>query len=117
MAYQVNYTNPAKATITVPDGQDVVENATSISFVGKGKINYGEIVQENLLHIMENFASPTPPPYPTEGQFWFDSGTRAISVFKVPGEGAPNYGWRTITLAEDSSAAAINSLKMAMAIS
>ena len=117
MAYTVNYTNPAKTAITVPDGQDVIENQSSISFVGKGKINYGEIVQENILHVMEHFASPTPPAYPTEGQLWFDSGTRAINVFKVPGEGAPSFGWRTITLAESASAEALNNLKMALAIS
>ena len=40
-----------------------------------------------------------------------------INVFKIPGEGAPNYGWRSIALTEDTNAVEINSIKMAMAIS
>lgn len=117
MAYSINFSDPNKPPITVPDGQTIVDTAASITFVGKGKINYGEIIQENLLHMLESFASSSPPANPIEGQVWFDTGTRTINVYKVPGEGAPLYGWREISLTEGVAGTSMNNIKEAAALS
>lgn len=47
---------------------------TSLLLVGKGVPDYGSIVQENLIYLLENFASNgTPPVFPTIGQTWFNN--------------------------------------------
>ena len=69
--YQIKWTNPAlpiankQQTINVPPNT-VVADKTSVLLTGKGVANYGKILQENLLHVLENFANDTAPPYATE---------------------------------------------------
>ena len=65
--------------INVPPGA-VVTNAASIRLTGKGFTNYGKILQENLLRLLENFAAPSAPEYPTVGQLWYDT---SLSVLKI----------------------------------
>jgi len=84
MAYSINRTSSPASGITVADGS--VNNTFDIAFIGKGYTNYGEIIQENMLHIMENFARATPPTNPTPGQLWFNTNT---SVLFVRTEGSP----------------------------
>lgn len=59
------------APYTVDDGTTM--GHTSLTLPGRGVLNYGEILTENLIHILENFANDTPPPHPTEGQVWYDN--------------------------------------------
>jgi hypothetical protein len=40
---------------------------------GKGSLNYGENLLENMVHIMEHFANASAPSLPTIGQIWFDT--------------------------------------------
>jgi len=65
--------------ILVPSGQ-VVSNAASLRFTGKGAANYGKILQENQMRLLESFAGPTAPDYPTVGQTWFDSSESLLKV-------------------------------------
>ena len=46
--------------------------ASSFLFMGKGSPDYGERLQENMLHVLENFAGSVEPAYPISGQCWFD---------------------------------------------
>jgi hypothetical protein len=39
---------------------------------GKGSPDYGERIQENMIHMLENFSSPNEPVHPIGGQMWFD---------------------------------------------
>lgn len=59
-----------KSDIVVPVAR-VVPGKASITFTGKGMSNYGSIQQENLIHMLENFANTTPPVAPTVGQIWY----------------------------------------------
>lgn len=52
--------------------------STSLTIYGMGAAAYGEGVNENVLHILENFSSDTPPRRPTKGQLWYNS-TNAIT--------------------------------------
>jgi hypothetical protein len=61
---------PGKERITVnPKTEDTT--STSLTLTGKGQANYGEHQQENLLKLLENFASPTEPSNATIGQLWW----------------------------------------------
>ena len=71
MAYTVDYSDDLKTAITVNDG--TIDTSTSLSLVGKNYYGYGEIIAENFLHLLENFAHDTAPSNPKEGQFWFDN--------------------------------------------
>lgn len=70
MAYTVNNFNGTFLT-TVADG--TIDTTTDIRFVGKNYAGYGEIQNENFLHLMENFANTTPPPKAVIGQLWYDT--------------------------------------------
>lgn len=70
MAYQVDKFNGTFLT-SVEDG--TIDTTTDIRFVGKNYAGYGEVQNENFLHILENFANTTAPPKAVVGQIWYDS--------------------------------------------
>ena len=81
MAYTVNKTNSSASpnAYTVQDG--VVNTQTDLSFVGKGYAGYGELIAENFLALMENFANGTAPSKPIQGQLWWDSTNSKLKVY------------------------------------
>ena len=94
MAYTVNKTNSAASPnqYTVQDG--VLNTQTDLNFVGKGYAGYGEIIAENFLHLIENFANTSAPTKPITGQLWWDSTNNKLQVyngsrFQTAGGSAP----------------------------
>ncbi len=81
MAYTVNKTNSSASpnSYTVQDG--VVNTQTDLSFVGKGYAGYGELIAENFLALMENFANGSAPSKPIQGQLWYDSTNNRLKVY------------------------------------
>lgn len=79
MAYTVDFTDGTKTAITVANS--AVDTTTNIGLVGQGYRNYGEVVAEDLLHILENFASGSAPTKPVEGQLWYDSVNNQLKYF------------------------------------
>ena len=79
MAYTVDYTDANKTPIIVNDG--TVDTTTDIKLIGKNYSRYGEVVAEDLLHLLENFAGSTAPSRPSEGQLWYDNGTNQLKYF------------------------------------
>lgn len=79
MPYIVNHTNGEPLT-TVAD--QVVNNAASISFVGKNYAGYAKLIADNFLHLMENFANDVAPSNPVQGQLWYDTST-TIQLLKI----------------------------------
>jgi hypothetical protein len=64
--YQVNFTDSVnKGSIIVDDGT-TNSTDTSLVFPGRNFANYGKIVNENFLHLLENFANNTAPVNPIE---------------------------------------------------
>lgn len=45
--------------------------STSLLLVGKGITDYGERLQENIVHLLEHFAGDGAPVNPTKGQLWY----------------------------------------------
>lgn len=78
MAYQVDKFN-GTFLVSVDDG--TIDTTTDIRFVGKNYAGYGEVQNENFLHLLENFANTTAPPKTITGQIWFDSGTRKLRYY------------------------------------
>jgi hypothetical protein len=58
-------------------------NHTSLDLYGQGTLLYGEGVNKDLLHLLENFASPTPPPTPTVGQLWYNTLLDELYVYDM----------------------------------
>lgn len=71
MAYTINLTNGTILT-TIADGT-VNSTACSLTLVGKNYAGYGTFLNTDLVHILENSASTTPPTTPLIGQLWWDS--------------------------------------------
>jgi len=98
MAYSIPYTDETNnGVITVVDS--TLNEDTSLKFPGRNFSGYGPVIAENFLHLLENFASATEPPRPTEGQLWFNTtpGEEQLKVYDgtnwVPSGGlnrAPN---------------------------
>lgn len=45
---------------------------TSLAILGKGMDDYGERIQENMVHLLEHFSNEHEPSYPSGGQIWCD---------------------------------------------
>lgn len=78
MPYQINRYNNDLLTV-VEDG--TVDNTTSLKFVGKNFAGYGEIQNENFLHLLENFSNVSAPPRALSGQLWFDSVNKKLKFY------------------------------------
>lgn len=79
MAYQVDRYNGTFFT-SIEDG--TVDTTSDLRFIGKNYAGYGEVQNENFLHLLENFSNNSPPPKAITGQLWFDS-TSGVKQLKV----------------------------------
>lgn len=68
---------------SVPNGQItyIVESNTTLQLPGRGSINYGENILEDLVHMLEHFAAPFAPNNPVLGQLWYNSATGQLFVW------------------------------------
>lgn len=81
MAYEVKYTDFAnKGIITVED--NTINTETSLQLPGRFTNSYGQLISENLLHLLENFANNTAPGRPVEGQLWYDT-SEGVDQLKI----------------------------------
>jgi microcystin-dependent protein len=86
MPYNINYTDREnKTSVTVFDNTSNTD--TSLTFPGRNVTGYGQIIGENFLALLENFASPTQPVNPTEGQIWYNSDPAVSSLLIWDGSG------------------------------
>ena len=78
MAYTINYTNGA-IFATIADG--TINTQSSMILVGKNYAGYGEFLDENFLHLLENGANNVAPGAPIPGQLWFDTSASIMKVY------------------------------------
>jgi hypothetical protein len=86
MAYTINLTNGTEIVAGGLSDGSVDTSATSLTLIGKNYAGYGEILNENLVHLLENFASPNSgatsgPPNPLAGQLWWDTTNNILRVY------------------------------------
>jgi hypothetical protein len=79
MAYQINKTD-GTVVATVADGQ-IDTLSTDLTLIGKNYSGFGEAFNENLIRLLENFASTTRPTHPIRGQIWFDASELKLKVY------------------------------------
>lgn len=78
MAYTINLTDGA-VFATIADG--TINTASSMTLVGKNYAGYGEFLDENFVHLLENSANNTAPPAPLTGQLWWDKSSTQLKVY------------------------------------
>ena len=81
MAYTVNKTNSSASPSSYTVNDSVLNTQTDLSFIGKGYAGYGEIVAENFLALLENFANTSAPAKPITGQLWYDTTNAKLKVY------------------------------------
>jgi hypothetical protein len=103
MAYTINLTD-GNVFATISDG--TINNASSMTLVGKNYAGYGELLDENFIQLLENFSSASSGGNPTsgklaaplQGQLWWDKTSSLLKVYN-------GTIWKTISAATSSSTA------------
>ena len=78
MAYTINLTD-GTIFATVNDG--TVNTASSMTLVGKNYAGYGEFLDENFIHLLENGSNTSAPVAPLTGQLWWDKTNNLLKVY------------------------------------
>ncbi len=92
MPYSIDRYNGTTITV-VEDG--TIDSSLDIKLIGKNYAGYGEVQNENFVHLLENFSGTSSPPRPLSGQIWYDSSTKKLKFYD-------NTKWRTTGGAEVS---------------
>ena len=78
MAYTINLTD-GTVFATITDG--TINTASSMTLVGKNYAGYGEFLDENFIHLLENGSNTTAPASPLTGQLWWDKTNNLLKVY------------------------------------
>lgn len=78
MAYTINLTD-GSIFATIADG--TINTSSSMILVGKNYAGYGEFLDENFIHLLENGANNTAPSAPLTGQLWWDKTNNVMKVY------------------------------------
>lgn len=78
MAYTINLTD-GTIFATIADG--TVNTSSSMTLVGKNYAGYGEFLDENFIHLLENGSNTTAPSSPLTGQLWWDKTNNLLKVY------------------------------------
>jgi len=79
MSYQINRTDGTILT-EVADGQ-TDQISTGLTLIGKNFSGFGEALNENLVHLLENFSGSARPKNPIRGQMWYDTSEAKVKVY------------------------------------
>jgi hypothetical protein len=78
MAYQINLTDGTPFA-TIADG--TINTSSSMVLVGKNYAGYGEFLDTNFIHLLENSSAISPPGNPLAGQLWWDKSNNLLKVY------------------------------------
>ena len=90
--YDITLTDPLKSGFTIQpgafDGPGGSRANTTLRLYGRGALEWGEAVDEDLVRLGETFAGATPPLYPLPGQLWM-----RIRYYWHDTSATPTTGW------------------------
>jgi hypothetical protein len=92
MSYTINLTDGTIYAV-IPDG--TINTTSNMVLVGKNYAGYGEFLDENFIHLLENGANTTAPGAPLVGQLFYNKTTNTMQVFKGGAAGFKNLGGAT----------------------
>ena len=94
LPYTINFTDDAdKPSFQIQPGQ-IDTTTTTLDLPGKGRVDYGEVYNENLVKMLEHFSSASEPSMKTKGQLWYDSFNKQLKVYDPTV--SSNGGWLII---------------------
>ena len=92
---QIN-TTTGTGNITVPDGA-LNTTSTSLALPGRNTVNYGLSLNQNLVNLLQNYASVNAPANAVLGQLWFDTSGNGLRIYD-------GQNWATVTPAWNDTA-------------
>lgn len=79
MSYSITTTSGSPVA-TVQDGT-INTTATALTLIGRDYAGYGAFLNENFVHLLENFAANTAPTRRLSGQIWWDTSVNSLKVW------------------------------------
>jgi hypothetical protein len=73
--------NRAGQNIVIPDG--ALNQDFSIDLIGRNYENYGQIIAQSFIDILDNFANTNAPAKQVDGQLWFDTSAKVLRVYNA----------------------------------
>lgn len=83
MTYKINKTDGSLLAEVVDSTID--QTASDLTLIGKNVAGFGEYINENFIHLLENFANTSQPNNPITGQLWFDTSQNRLKVYDGAG--------------------------------
>ena len=109
MAYTIVKSDGTVLT-TIADGT-INTTSTSVGLPGRNYAGYGQTLDTNFVHQLENFADTTPPPNPLTGQLWYN--TNANTLYVCPTDGLSNANaWVSLAVSSANSTSTFGSVQV-----
>jgi hypothetical protein len=81
MPYSITTTSGAPVA-TVQDAT-INTTSTALTLIGRDYAGYGAFLNENFIHLLENFADNTAPSQKLTGQIWYDTSVNTLKVWNT----------------------------------
>jgi hypothetical protein len=109
MAYTIVKSDGTILT-TIADGT-INTTSTSVGLPGRNYAGYGQQLDTNFVHQLENFADTTPPANPLTGQLWYN--TNANILYVCPTDGLSNANaWVSLAVSSANSTSTFGSVQV-----
>jgi len=108
MAYTIVKSNGTVLT-TIADGT-INTSSTSLGLPGRNYAGYGQTLDTNFVHLLENFADSTPPSNPLQGQLWYNTNDNGLYV--CPSDGASASSWISLAVSSSSATTSFGSVSV-----
>ena len=79
MTYSILLTNGS--TLTSVANGTVDQTATDLTLIGQNTSGYGLFINDNFVHLLENFANTSQPNHPIKGQLWYDTSQNVLQIY------------------------------------